>query len=154
MLPMILLYTGVIVVFSIGLYLMSRWAASYVERIVQGRLDAMEELVNRKHIPEVWLRPFQEQLTKYQEKGADEKKIARVKQKAQKRCLRRIDELIKYVENVNFTDGGETKAALLNTLHTYQETWSAPNVDVLAQNEITAEVEIEEVSPAAVTSEI
>jgi len=115
------------IAFSIFLALMTYWinqiTAKYVTRILNVRFTSLEQIVNDKRIPDAWLGPFREKLVKVRANGANDTQLSRLGQKAQQRCLTKVEGLIKYATEVNFTDTRATKAVIIKELKAQRDVW-------------------------------
>jgi hypothetical protein len=62
------------------------------------------------------VQPFHERIEAIRRKGGSEDKIERVGQQARRRFLRDLDDIIKFFQERNVTDGEETRRFLLASL--------------------------------------
>ena len=113
-----------IVVFTIGMYTISVVTSKFVTRTIQARLRALEQLTNEQ-VPDDWLRPFQRRVMTLHRASADDARLAQLGQKLQKRCLRRLEEMIRYTTNINLTDSKETQQEIVTILKAQQAVWES-----------------------------
>ncbi len=105
-----------------GMYGFSKLASKMVTRAIQDRLHALQEVVEGR-IPDVWLRPFQRRVATLRDNTASEARLARLGKRIQKYCLRHLDEMTRYVTNINMVDSEVTQQEIVGLLKTYQQTW-------------------------------
>jgi hypothetical protein len=96
--------------------LMADWGERYFTRTLHSTLSDTEHIVNEGKLPEAWMQPFRERIEAIRRKGGSESKIERVSQKARQRFLRNLDDMIKFFQERNVTDGEETRQLLLASL--------------------------------------
>ncbi len=121
--PVLLAFLAFVVIFTLVTYLMSRWISKYVQGSISGRLDAIDAIVNEERVPSAWLQRLRKRARRLDRSGGAEKRIARLESRAQKQALTRIQELIRYVENVGLTDSEHTKRLLLKELREQERRW-------------------------------
>jgi len=96
--------------------LMADWGERYFTRTLHSTLSDTEHIINEGKLPEAWMQPFRERIEAIRRKGGSESKIERVSQKARQRFLRNLDDMIKFFQERNVTDGEETRQLLLASL--------------------------------------
>ncbi len=111
-----------IAVMTGGMYGFTKLASKMVTRAIQDRLHALQEVVEGR-IPDVWLKPFQRRVVALRRNAASDAQFARLGGRIQKHCLRNLDEMTRYVTNVNMVDSEVTKQEIVGLLETYQQTW-------------------------------
>jgi len=124
--PFLILLLIFIVVMTGSIYAFTKLASKMVTRAIQDRLHALQEVVEGR-IPDVWLRPFQRRVATLRNNTASEAQFARLGGRIQKHCLRHLDEMTRYVTNINMVDSEVTKQEIVGLLKTYRQTW--PNKD-------------------------
>lgn len=107
-----------------GMYGFTKLASKMVTRAIQDRLHALQEVVEGR-IPDIWLRPFQRRVATLRNNTAREAQFARLGGRIQKHCLRHLDEMTRYVTNINMVDSETTKQEIVDLLKRYQQTWPA-----------------------------
>ncbi len=107
-----------------GMYGFTKLASKMVTRAIQDRLHALQALVEGR-IPDVWLKPFRRRVATLRRNTASEAQFARLGARIQKHCLRNLDEMTRYVTNINMVDSEVTKQEIVGFLKTYQQTWPA-----------------------------
>jgi hypothetical protein len=112
-----------IVLVTLSVFLVNKVLSVYVERHIGGRLDAIDEIVNEEQVPQAWLRPYRARADKLRASGAIDARIAKLSDAARKRCLVNIQELIRYVEDVNIADNEATKRYMLSELRKQEAAW-------------------------------
>ncbi len=148
----LLMFVILVAVFTLLVYLTNRWAAGYISRILEARIAAIQQIVNDEIVPVSWMEPYQARIAKLEQKGAPAAKIERVKRQAQKRCLKQMEELLAYVENVNYEDGELTKKTLVTSLTEQKVRWATPAWEELMQTDYSA-IEREFVPEACLSSQ-
>jgi hypothetical protein len=103
---------------------LSDWGERQFVRVIESRLSVTELIVNEGKLPEAWVQPFRERIEAIRQKGGSEKKIERVGQQARRQLLRNLDDLIKFFQERNVTDGEETRQFLLSSLKERRD-WAA-----------------------------
>ena len=121
----ILGFLGFIVVFTLMIYWANTFTSKYVMRVLDARLTDMEQIVNDNQVPDAWLRPFRRKLAAMRRTGTDDAKLTRLSQQTQKRCLRKLEEMIRYATEANFADSRETKNVVVVALKAQREVWEA-----------------------------
>lgn len=101
-----------------------QWATGAITRHVHGTLSAAESIVERGELPEPWLRPYRQQIDDLRRKGGSQAQVEQVAQRAQRHCLRRIDELIKNFESGGFVNNPETRLVLIAELRKARVRWA------------------------------
>lgn len=114
---------GFSVLFALTMYWANKLTEKYVVRIMDTRFTSLEQIVNDKRVPDAWLRPFRKKLAKARNAGANDVKLTRLGQQTQQRCLRELEEMIRYATDVNFTDTRETKSVIIAELKAQRELW-------------------------------
>jgi hypothetical protein len=95
---------------------LSDWGERQFVRAIGSRLSDAEHIVNEGKLPEAWVQPFRERIEGIRGKGGPESKLERVGHQARLRCLRNLDDMIKFFQERNVTDGEETRQFLLRSL--------------------------------------
>jgi len=95
---------------------MANWGERYFTRTLHSTLSDTEQIVNEGKLPETWVQPFRERIEAIRREGGSRSKIERVGQKARQRFLRDMDDMIKFFQERNVTDGEGTRQFLLNSL--------------------------------------
>ena len=121
--PMFVVFMAFIVVFTLVAYLSTRWAGTYVERHIKGRLDAIDSIANDREIPEPWLAPYRLRAARLASSGASESQLSTLSNVARKRCVANIQELIRFVEARGFSDSESTKRFMLTALREEETRW-------------------------------
>jgi hypothetical protein len=101
--------------------LMADWGERYFTRALSSTLNDTEHIVNEGKLPETWVQPFRERIEIIRRKGGTESQTERVGQKARQRFLRDLDDMIKFFQERNVTDGEETRQFLLASLKEQQD---------------------------------
>jgi hypothetical protein len=123
MAPMFVVFIAFVVVFTLVAYLSTRWAGTYVERHIKGRLDAIDSIANDRLIPEPWLAPYRLRAARMASSGASESQLSRLSNVARKRCVANIQELIRFVEARGLSDSESTKRFMLTALREEETRW-------------------------------
>ena len=113
-----------IAVMTGGMYGFSKLASNMVTRAIQGRLHALEEIVEGQ-IPTDWLAPFERRVAALRRNAAGDAQFARLGGRIRKRCLRNIDEMTRYITNVNMADTEATHKEIIANLKAQQQAWVA-----------------------------
>jgi hypothetical protein len=122
--PFLILLVVFVVVITGGMYAFSKLASKMVTHALQERLHALQEIVEGK-VPSVWLKPFQRRVAVLRRKAADEAQFARLGERIQKRCLSNLDEMTRYITNVNIADTEATQKGIIAYLKAQQKAWPA-----------------------------
>ncbi|HOT91329.1 MAG TPA: hypothetical protein PLJ78_12525 [Anaerolineae bacterium] len=120
---LIILIVFVVVMVS-GMYGFSVLASKLVTHAIQIRLKAVEQITAGR-VPDDWLRPFQRRVATLRQTAAEEARFSRLSKHIQRRCLRNLDEMIRFTTRINYTDSAATQKELIGILNTYQEAWAA-----------------------------
>ncbi|MBN2390977.1 MAG: hypothetical protein JXR84_09645 [Anaerolineae bacterium] len=119
-----MLFFAFIAVMTVGMYGFSKLASKMVTRAIHERLQALEAIV-KGEIPDAWLKPFQRRAAALHRNAASEAQSSRLGARIQKRCLRNLDEMTRYVTNVNIADTETTHKTIIADLKAQQQTWLA-----------------------------
>lgn len=103
--------------------LIFRWGMHKLIAQLDARVRACEQIANYQQIPEAWLQPFRERAALLHRAGNDADAQAKLGALAKKRCLRQLDELIRFYEHTNLVDSAETRRTLLATLREQRARW-------------------------------
>ena len=120
---MFLVFMVFIVVFTLVAYLSTRWAGTYVERHIKGRLDAIDSIANDREVPEPWLAPYRLRAARLASSGASDRQLSTLSSVARKRCAVNIQELIRFVEARGLSDSESTKRFMLTALREEAARW-------------------------------
>ncbi len=120
---MFLVFMVFIVVFTLVAFISTRWASTYVERHIKGRLDAIDSIANDLQVPESWLAPYRLRAARLASSGASESKLRTLSSVARKRCMVNIQELIRFVEARGLSDSESTKRFMLTVLREEAIRW-------------------------------
>jgi len=120
---MFLVFIAFIVVFTLTAYLSTRWAGTYVERHIKGRLDAIDSIANCRQVPEPWVAPYRLRAARLASSGASESQLSTLSSVTRKRCLTNIQELIRFVEARGLSDSESTKQFMLTALREEATRW-------------------------------
>jgi len=120
---MFIVFAVFIVVFTLVAYISTRWAGTYVERHIKGRLDAIDSIANDREVPELWLAPYRLRAARLLSAGASESQLSTLSSVARKRCAANIQELIRFVEARGLSDSESTKRFMLTALREEATRW-------------------------------
>jgi hypothetical protein len=120
---LMLAFLVVVAIFTLVAYVVGTWISDYVQRHIQGRLDAIDQLVNDEQVPTDWLRPYRRRADRLRKAGANERRIRRLEQAARKQCLIRIGELQRYVVGSGVADSGDTRHVIVTSLQDQAQRW-------------------------------
>ena len=118
----IVLFIAFIAVMTGGMYGFSRLASTIVTRAIQNRIHALEAIVEGR-VPDVWLKPFQKRVAALRRNAASEAQFEQLGRRIQKRCLRNLDEMTRYVTNVNIADSEATHKRIIADLTVQRQAW-------------------------------
>jgi hypothetical protein len=118
------LFIAFIAVMTVGVYGFNKLASKIVTRAIHERLHALQEIVEGR-VPDVWLKPFQRRVAALRRNAASEVQFTRLGKRIQKRCLRNLNEMTRYVTNVNIADTETTHKEIIADLKAQQQTWPA-----------------------------
>jgi len=100
-----------------------RWANGYLRRHMEGRLQAIDAIVNFQRVPEAWLSRYRKRAARLTEASASPGVVSRLSEIARKRCLANIQELIRFVEDRGPSDTAATKHVMLTALRREKVRW-------------------------------
>ncbi|MGC9396557.1 MAG: hypothetical protein ACP5J4_17065 [Anaerolineae bacterium] len=118
----VILFIAFIALITGGMYGFSKLASNIVTRAIQQRLHALQEIVEGR-IPDTWLKPFQKRVAALRRNAASEAQFEQFGKRIQKRCLRNLDEMTRYITNVNLADTETTHKAIIADLKAKQQAW-------------------------------
>lgn len=120
---LILAFLAFVVVFTLLMYGVTRWASKFVHQQISERLDAIEQIVNQERVPETWLARYRKRAVRLAEAGASEEQIRKLSEIARKRSLANLQELIRFVDARNLADTEATKQLMLRSLREQEARW-------------------------------
>jgi hypothetical protein len=120
---MLLAFLAMVGVFTLVAYYVGRWISSYVQGHIQDRLDAIDQLVNDEQVPEAWLKPYRRRAARLLRAGAGERRIRKLELRARKECLKRMEELQRYVIGSGVADSGDTRHVIVTSLQEQAQRW-------------------------------
>ena len=136
---LIALSTAAIAVSTILIKLVADWSERQFVRLIGARLSDAEHIVNEGRPPEAWVQPYRERIEAIRGKGGSDSKIERVGRRARQRCLRNLDNTIKFFQERNVTDSEKTRQFLLTTLKKQRERVAATSWQDLLQPETSTQ---------------
>ncbi len=119
----ILAFVVFVGIVTLTVFFLNRGLSSYVQHHIAGRLEAIDQIVNEERVPEAWLHSYRQRARKLRAAGATEQQLAALSRRARKQCLVNIRELIRYTEDVKFTDNEETRHFMLGELRRQESRW-------------------------------
>jgi hypothetical protein len=119
------------------------WGERQFVRVINARLNSAEILVNEGKLPEDWVQPFREQIEGIRLKGGSESDMKRVGHRARQRCLRNLDNTIKFFQERNVTDSEDTRQFLLGSLKKRRDWVATASWQDLLAPEASAQVAAE-----------
>jgi hypothetical protein len=125
---MLVFFLVFVVVFTALGYFSLRWANRHMKRFIEGRLRAIETIVNYRQVPEQWLTRHRRRATRLAGSGASDGVIRRLSGIARKRCLANIQELIRLVDAQGLSDSASTKQLMLTALKEEKARWEDPAI--------------------------
>ena len=114
---------GFFAIFALMTYGATIITSKYVTRMIEERLEALEQLVNEQRVPDDWLRPSRQKLEATQRAG--EVKLKRLGEQTHRRCMRKLEEMIRYTTEVNFADSEATRKTVASALKAQHELWES-----------------------------
>lgn len=125
---MVVVATGV-------MYLVIRWAVNYVQRFIENKIKAFEQIVNQEKVPVEWSQPFVKRIEKLEQAGKNQSRIAQIKQRAKAKCMRNLEELINYADKANLAADYDAKRIMLQELNKMQQIWQGQTWDEMLTTE-------------------
>ena len=119
----ILAFVVFVGIVTVTVFFLNRGLSSYVQHHIAGRLEAIDQIVNEERVPEAWLHSYRQRARKLRAAGATEQQLAALSRRARKQCLANLRELIRYTEDVKFTDNEETRHFMLGELRRQESRW-------------------------------
>ena len=135
----LLSFFAMVLVFAMLIYLTNRILPMLIRRMITGRLEAIEQIVNNREVPEAWIAPFRKRITRQGETVPSD----RIGKRAQRKCLAKLDDLIKYTEGFKLADTEETKRLMLDALREQRAAWAAQTPQVWLENALAQPVKDE-----------
>ncbi len=105
------------------------WGTHYFRQQIATRLELATYIVQEKQAPPIWAQSFQAKLRALNQAQATEAQIERVGKRAQKYCLRQLDDLIRFFQQSPPSPGGHQSADdqpvnLVDELRKERERWT------------------------------
>jgi hypothetical protein len=110
-----------------------RWVAQSASRRAGAQFQAVEQIVNEGRPPESWLQPYRQKIERLHQRGASAVDIEREGREAQRHCLQRLDQLIRFLKDGSFYDSPESKVTVLETMEERRAEWAAQGWQALMQ---------------------
>lgn len=123
MFPLILWFALALGLTLFVVQLSARWAMHWSARLVESRFRAAESIANEERVPQEWLRSFRRRLDRIERAGGSEARVARSVERARRRCLRRVDDLMRFFEGSPYVDTPSVRHQLLRALQSQRERW-------------------------------
>lgn len=128
MLPVLLAFVAVIVLFTLGV----RWGAVIIGkvlgRVIDERHHNAEYITTTGQVPEAWTRPYFQRIDALQASGgtepaARERRIARLEAQARRRSLKGIDDLLRYFARAPVFADEHSRRVLMEQLEAARQAW-------------------------------
>ncbi len=128
MLPVLLAFVAVVVLFTLGI----RWGVVIIGKVLGKVIDERhhhaEYITTTGQVPEAWTRPYFKQIVALQatqglEPAARERRIARLESQARRRSLKGIDDLLRYFARAPVFADDHSRRVLMEQLEAARETW-------------------------------
>jgi hypothetical protein len=122
--PGTLLFIVLVVALTIVLTrLIFGWGSALLAGQVEARMRAAEQITRQRAIPDDWLRPFRARAAACRADAGNTEQLRRVAGQAQRHCLRKIDDLLRFYEHSALVDSAETRRVLLSALQEQRTRW-------------------------------
>lgn len=106
----------------LAIWLMVRLAEVWLGRRLDQNLRAAQTIATLGIAPDGWVRGYRRRIARIKERDANQaRKLA---EKARRNCLRRLEGLIRFYENVPMADGPEVRTQIVRALQHAQGRWS------------------------------
>jgi hypothetical protein len=120
----VILILGIAIGLSTFLFMiLARYATRSIAGVVELRMRAAECIVNDERIPPDWLAAYKARRDGFIAKGAGPEELEKLGLKAQKDCLKKINDLLRYYEDDRTVDSTESRMVLLNALQKQKKIW-------------------------------
>jgi hypothetical protein len=104
MVETILWLIGAITLTILLIRLFGRGAMQWSGQAVGARFRAAEHILEKETAPEQWVRSYRRKVKAIRDRDRDERQVERVAQRARRRCMRKLDGLIRFFEHTPFVD--------------------------------------------------
>jgi hypothetical protein len=107
------------------------WLQKQAARQFEDRFREADEIIQWGRVPESWVSTYRQRIDHMRRTGQSEQAIQRLGRRAQKQCLRRLDSLVKFLENGRFYESLETRELMVDTLYAVHDRWTASSWETL-----------------------
>jgi len=103
--------------------LIARYATQIIARSVESRMRDTEVIVNEESIPHAWIASYHARQAALIAKNAGLDELAKLGQKTQSECIKKIDDLLHFYENNPIADSEESRIVLRKALQKTKAAW-------------------------------
>ena len=103
--------------------LVMRWGAVNMSAQVEARFRAVDIIVNHDRVPEDWLASYRKKIDALRAGGGSDQQIERVSRRAQRHCLKKINDLMRFFSRGAFFDTPESRRETQRLLQTQHDRW-------------------------------
>lgn len=110
----------------------SIWFVNFMtRRLVASKHHDLEEITESGCLPKHWSTPYVTKIKKLGEDNNSEQKIRKIRRKAKRASVRRLNKLIQYIKNTRLVDDESTRLQLLEQLRQVRQQEIEANLDGL-----------------------
>ena len=114
--------------------LVMRCGAYNMSAQVETRFRAVDMIVNHDHVPEDWIASYRKKIDALRASGSSDQQIERVGRCAQRHCLKKINDLMRFFRRSAFFDTPESQRETQRLLQTQHDRWATASWrDLLVQ---------------------
>ena len=89
--------------------LTAQWPMHWSGQMLQSKFQAADTITNEERVPKEWLRSFRRRADRIRRMGGGAERLQRMAERTRKRCLRKLDSLLRFFEHSAFVDSPSTR---------------------------------------------
>ncbi|MFY0762333.1 hypothetical protein AB1K32_26435 [Metabacillus dongyingensis] len=113
-------------IFAISVFLImfaSIWFMNFFSRKYIGEKHMVLEELTKGEVPKLWSKRFKEKCNKLQKKGDQQEKISILKKEANETHLKKLSNIVKYIQKTKLIENEETRSNILADLEKTRNKW-------------------------------
>lgn len=100
----------------------------FIKKFIGEKHTHMEEIISTGKVPYTWSKKFDDKINKLKVRGGNQGEVTNIVQRAHKNYLKRLKNLVKYIEKTRLVEDEDTREAILADLHRVRSRWEVKNL--------------------------